>query len=151
MLLSQSVCAIAPLFAIGAYLHYYTYSIYAALAACRPCRLVPRLIWRFRWGQFRQDDVVRASSNFRRADHRPSVVTGYSISSTTTRRSNSHLATRQAAELLGYRVTAIDQIGSSHFWLRFDAPVQSSRNLVGGNSAAPPKGWQILPFLPLSG
>jgi hypothetical protein len=53
------------------------------------------------------------------------------------------LATRQAAELLGYRVAAIDQIGNSHFSLRFDVPVQSSRNLVGGNSAAPPKGWQI--------
>ena len=60
------------------------------------------------------------------------------------------MATRQAAKLLGYRVTAIDQTCSSHFSLRFDTPVESSRTLVGGNSAAPPKGWQILPFLPLS-
>jgi len=49
------------------------------------------------------------------------------------------MATRQAAEPLGYCVMAIDQAGSSHFSLRFDAPVQSSRNLVGGNAAAPQK------------
>jgi len=105
----------------------------------------------FGWGQFRQDDVVRANSNFRRAGHLHLRLPDIRVLLHYHEKVKQPMATRQQPSFLAVALRLSTKPEALIFSLRFDAPVQSSSNLVGGNSAARPKGSQIPPSLPLSG